>query len=56
MKFVLEKLNHSRGRTGKLLKLKSNPDVEYKTPLCIITTSLGSAPHLTPVSSISLFL
>lgn len=48
MKFVVEQASKG-GRLGKLTGLRSQPTVVHDTPLSMISTLGGSAPHLTQV-------
>lgn len=47
MKFIVEHVSKGGGRLGRLSGLRSQPDVIHNTPLSLITTVGGSAPHLT---------
>ena len=54
MKFTVEHIGKAGGRIGKLSGLRSQPDVTLETPLFLVTTLAGSAPHLTQVRSLNL--
>ncbi|MPC63920.1 Queuine tRNA-ribosyltransferase subunit QTRTD1 [Portunus trituberculatus] len=47
MKFVVEHVSKGGGRLGRLSGLCSQPDSIHSTPLSLISTKGGSAPHLT---------
>lgn len=47
MKFVVEHVSKGGGRLGRLSGLRSQPDSVHSTPLSLISTKGGSAPHLT---------
>lgn len=47
MKFVVEHVGKGGGRLGRLSGLRSQPDTTHNTPLSLISTAGGSAPHLT---------
>lgn len=47
MKFVVEQASKSSGRLGRLTGLRSQPTTVHDTPLSMISTLGGSAPHLT---------
>ncbi|KAK4316985.1 hypothetical protein Pmani_011886 [Petrolisthes manimaculis] len=47
MKFAVERISKGGGRLGKLSNLRSQPDVIHATPMTLVATVGGSAPHLT---------
>lgn len=47
MKFTVEHMGKAGGRIGKISSLRSQPDIIHETPLFLVTTLGGSAPHLT---------
>ncbi|XP_071517072.1 queuine tRNA-ribosyltransferase accessory subunit 2 [Panulirus ornatus] len=47
MKFIVEHVSKEGGRLGRLTGLRSQLDTVYETPLSLISTLGGSAPHLT---------
>ncbi|XP_045618323.2 queuine tRNA-ribosyltransferase accessory subunit 2 isoform X3 [Procambarus clarkii] len=47
MKFIVEHISKGGGRIGRLTGLRSQPSVVHETPLTLISTVGGSAPHLT---------
>ncbi|XP_047474843.1 queuine tRNA-ribosyltransferase accessory subunit 2-like [Penaeus chinensis] len=47
MKFVVEQASKGGGRLGRLTGLRSQPTAVHDTPLSMISTLGGSAPHLT---------
>lgn len=49
MKFIVEHVSKEGGRLGRLTGLRSQLDSVYETPLSLISTLGGSAPHLTQV-------
>ncbi|XP_068210253.1 queuine tRNA-ribosyltransferase accessory subunit 2 isoform X2 [Palaemon carinicauda] len=47
MKFTVECVGKAGGRIGKISNLRGQPDMIHETPLFLVTTLGGSAPHLT---------
>jgi len=47
MKFIVENVACNGGRIGCLSGLRSQPEVHHRTPIALVSTLGGTAPHLT---------